>query len=65
MLSLTRRTHQRIFIADNIVITIGEIERGQVRVCIECPRHIPIAREEQLLADEAQEIEEAARGGRS
>lgn len=46
MLILTRRANQSIMIAHNIVITVLEVEAGQVRLGIEAPREIPIHREE-------------------
>jgi len=46
VLILTRRANQSIMIAHNIVITVLEVEAGQVRLGIEAPRDVPIHREE-------------------
>ena len=43
---LTRTVGERIFIGDNIVLTVVEINRGKMRLGIEAPRDIPIYREE-------------------
>jgi carbon storage regulator len=46
MLVLSRKQSERIFIGDNIVITVVDIDKGKVRLGIECPRNIAIYREE-------------------
>ena len=46
MLVLTRKLNQRIFVGDDIVITIIDIERGKIRLGIEAPKEVPIYREE-------------------
>jgi carbon storage regulator len=48
MLVLTRKPDERIQIGDDIWITIAEIRQNSVRVGIEAPRDINIAREELL-----------------
>lgn len=50
MLILTRRTNQSIMIAHNIVVTVLEVDAGQVRLGIEAPRDIPVHREEVYAA---------------
>ena len=48
MLCLSRRIGEKIFIGDNIVITIVDIDRGKIRLGIQCPPEIKILREELL-----------------
>lgn len=46
MLVLSRKERETIFIGDDIKVTIVRIRRGIVRIGIEAPDDIPIAREE-------------------
>lgn len=46
MLVLTRKIHERIFIGDNIVITVVSVTDGRIRLGIEAPKEINIRREE-------------------
>jgi carbon storage regulator len=46
MLVLTRRTGQSIRVGDDIVITILEATRDQVRIGIRAPRSVGVHREE-------------------
>ena len=46
MLVLSRRLGEKIYIGDNIVISVVDIERGKIRLGIEAPRELPIYREE-------------------
>ncbi len=48
MLVLSRKDSERIFIGDAIVVTIVKIQGGVVRLGIEAPPEIVIAREELL-----------------
>ena len=48
MLVLTRKDNQRILIGDAIVVTIVRIQGGVVRIGIEAPPEVLIAREELL-----------------
>jgi carbon storage regulator len=50
MLVLSRKLGEKIYINDNICITIVDIDRGKIRLGIEAPRDIPIFRKE-LLAN--------------
>jgi carbon storage regulator len=53
MLVLSRKLGEKIFINDNICITVVDIDRGKIRLGIEAPREIPIFRKELLTADAA------------
>jgi carbon storage regulator len=53
MLVLSRKLGEKIYISDNICITIVDIDRGKIRLGIEAPRDVPIFRQE-LLADKKQ-----------
>ena len=46
MLVLTRKVGEQIKIGDGIVVSIVEVDRGNVRLGIEAPRHISILRQE-------------------
>lgn len=46
MLVLTRKLMERLFIGDDICITVVRLEGGQVRLGIDAPRHISIVRAE-------------------
>ena len=48
MLVLSRKLGEKIFIGDNICITVVDIDRGKIRLGIEAPRDIAIYREELL-----------------
>ncbi len=48
MLVLSRKLGERIFIGEDIVITLVDIDRGKVRIGIQAPRDVPIYREELL-----------------
>lgn len=50
MLVLTRKVEQKIYIGDNICLTVVEIDRGKVRLGIEAPRSIAIARDDVVKA---------------
>ena len=53
MLVLSRKIGEKIFIGDNICITVVDIDRGKIRLGIEAPRDVPIFRQE-LLPDDQQ-----------
>lgn len=46
MLVLTRKINEQIRIADDIVLTVVRVGGGKVKLGIECPRKIPIRRNE-------------------
>ena len=48
MLVLSRKLGEKIFIGDNICITVVDIDRGKIRLGIEAPREVPIFRQELL-----------------
>jgi carbon storage regulator len=50
MLVLSRKLGEKIYISDNICITVVDIDRGKIRLGIEAPRDVPIFRQE-LLGD--------------
>lgn len=52
MLVLSRKLGEKIYINDNICITVVDIDRGKIRLGIEAPRNVPIFRQE-LLSDAA------------
>src|SRR4030088_954357 len=50
MLVLSRKLGEKIYISDNICITVVDIDRGKIRLGTEAPRDVPIFRQE-LLGD--------------
>jgi carbon storage regulator len=46
MLVLTRKLMERLYIGDDICITVVRLEGGQVRLGIDAPKHIPVVRGE-------------------
>ena len=48
MLVLSRKLGEKIYIGDNVCITVVDIDRGKIRLGIEAPRDVPIYREELL-----------------
>lgn len=55
MLVLSRKLGEKIYISDNICITVVDIDRGKIRLGIEAPRDVPIFRKE-LLANGKTEV---------
>jgi carbon storage regulator len=53
MLVLSRKLGEKIYINDNICITVVDIDRGKIRLGIEAPREVPIFRKE-LLTNQQQ-----------
>jgi carbon storage regulator len=52
MLVLSRKLGEKIYISENICITVVDIDRGKIRLGIEAPREVPIFRQE-LLQEKA------------
>ncbi len=48
MLVLSRLVGEKIYIGQNIVLTVVEVDRNKVRLGIEAPREIPVVRSELL-----------------
>lgn len=46
MLVLTRKLMERLFIGEDICVTVVRLESGQVRLGIEAPREVPVVRAE-------------------
>jgi carbon storage regulator len=46
MLVLTRKTTERLYIGDDICVTVVRLEGRQVRLGIEAPRHVTVRRGE-------------------
>jgi carbon storage regulator len=55
MLVLSRKLGEKIYINDNICITVVDIDRGKIRLGIEAPRDVPIFRKELLINDRKEE----------
>jgi carbon storage regulator len=58
MLVLSRKLGEKIYIGENICITVVDIDRGKIRLGIEAPRDVPIYRQE-LLPLQGQRVEAA------
>ena len=48
MLVLSRKLGEKIYIGDQICITVVDIDRGKIRLGIEAPRDVAIYRQELL-----------------
>lgn len=63
MLVLSRKTGERIWIGDDIAVTVVRITGGGVRLGIEAPSELPVVREELKLkierAEKSSDVEEA------
>lgn len=46
MLVLTRQTHERLLIGDDIVIEVREVRGNQIRIGIDAPPEVKVLREE-------------------
>ena len=55
MLVLSRKLGEKIFIGDQICITVVDIDRGKIRLGIEAPRDVAIFRQEVLPAKAEEE----------
>ena len=62
MLVLSRKLGEKIYIGENICITVVDIDRGKIRLGIEAPRDVAIYRQELLPLDQQQARAEAAAG---
>lgn len=51
MLILTRRVGETLYIGDDIQVAVLDIRGNQIRIGIEAPRGVNIAREELLVDD--------------
>ena len=48
MLVLTRKPGEKIWIGDNICVTVLDVAGGKIRIGVEAPRHVPVHRQEVL-----------------
>ena len=62
MLVLSRKLGEKIYIGENICITVVDIDRGKIRLGIEAPRDIPIYRQELLPLNQQQQQQQQAQG---
>lgn len=60
MLVLSRKLGEQIKIGDNIVITVVEIDRGKIRLGIDAPRDVIVARSELLPIAEQEKMRSAS-----
>jgi carbon storage regulator len=59
MLVLSRKLGEKIYINENICITVVDIDRGKIRLGIDAPRDVPIFRQELLPAQAAPPADQA------
>jgi len=59
MLVLTRKVGDKIWIGDDICLTVVQVERGKVRLGIEAPRSVAIRRAELPATPETVSAEKA------
>lgn len=60
MLVLSRKLGEKIYVGENIILTVVDIDRGKIRLGIEAPRDIPIHRQEVYEAMHGTKPEEPA-----
>ncbi len=60
MLVLTRKLMEKLYIGDNVCVTVVRLEGGQVRLGIDAPREVSVVRAE-LLADREPEAHQEER----
>ena len=48
MLVLNRKIGEQVYIGDNIIVTVVNIDRGRITLGFEAPRDVPILRAELL-----------------
>ncbi len=56
MLVLTRKLGETLLIGDNIKITVEKISKGQIKIGIDAPREVVIAREEVSKKENVQNV---------
>ena len=61
MLVLSRKAGERIWIGDDISVTVVRISGGGVRIGIEAPKELPVVREELKLAMDQNDAAEQER----
>lgn len=65
MLVLARRENQKLYIGDNITVTVLRLSNGTVRLGVEAPREVQVLRDDaknsqpHYTRDEARETEQA------
>lgn len=59
MLVLTRKSGESLYIGDDIVITVIDVRKGQVKIGVEAPKSIKVYRKELLEKIRQQNIESA------
>jgi carbon storage regulator len=59
MLVLTRKLMEKLYIGNDVCVTVVRLEGGQVRLGIEAPREVAVIRAELLERDERRPPEEA------
>jgi carbon storage regulator len=64
MLVLTRKLMERLFIGDDICVTVVRLESGQVRLGIDAPREVAVVRAE-LVPERPAPRPHQGRGGNS
>ena len=64
MLVLSRKLGEKIFISDNITITVVGIDRGKIALGIEAPREVPVFRKELLGGRDGEHIDSHQLRGR-
>lgn len=60
MLVLTRKPSQRIFVGDNVTVTVVRIDGNTVRIGIDAPPEVSILREEVGARKAAAKVSNAA-----
>jgi carbon storage regulator len=64
MLVLSRKLGEKIYINENICITVVDIDRGKIRLGIDAPRDVPIFRQELLSESPSAKVPAVALAGK-
>ena len=62
MLILTRRLGERIVIGDDIVVTVSDIKKGQIKLGITAPKDVTVNREEVIKEINEENVLSSASG---
>ena len=63
MLVLTAKLMDRIFVGDDLIITVVHIDRGRIRLGIQAPRKVAVNREVLLRPEQIEAIEKTVKEG--
>lgn len=63
MLVLNRKAGEKLYLGEDVVITVTEVRGGRVRLGIQAPRGLKIYRDELLTAEQRRHLDANREGG--